>query len=431
LVEGAQKPAPTVSFLRAALSEFVQGKDITTPQTNSRGCAITFDGGDGPDALPVSYVQHVVPILKQRCIECHSPGNIGSWAMTSHRKMKSMAAMIEEVILTRRMPPWDADPAIGSFRADLRLTVAEAQTLLRWVHQGALRGEGDDPLPKIIAETPVAPAWPIGAPDKIVRFPKAEKIPATGIVDYRNIDVAVGNEGAVWLGAMAVKPGNRSVVHHVVVREKTELRGQGAVFVSWSPGITQRRFPVGSGKLLPRNAVLDVEMHYTTTGSEAEDITEIGLYFLHEPPSEIYEVLRIADRSIVVRAGDGNADARAIYAFPESVTLHGVKPHMHLRGKTMKFELLYPDGRKETLASVPRYDFNWQRVYQLAEPKKIPAGTWALITGSFDNSILNPANPNPKATVYWGPQSFDEMFIGWHYVTRPAPETVRPSRESQ
>src|SRR6185436_9609380 len=212
----------------------------------------------------------------------------------------------------------------------------------------------------------------------------------------------VGNTEDVWLGALAIRPGNRKVVHHVVVRLKDKEPSGGPVFASWSPGITQGRFPPNSGKLLPKGTVLDVEMHYTVNGAEQEDRTEIGLYFLKEKPPLVYEVLRIANRSIVIPPGDGNSRTQAVYAFPEEVTLHGVKPHMHLRGKSMKFELLYPDGRRETIASVPRFDFNWQTAYRFEEPKRIPAGSWALITGAFDNSPLNPANPNAKATIYWG-----------------------------
>jgi hypothetical protein len=426
MVEGAQKPAPAELFLQTALDEFLAGKPITRTSTVAHGCAITFEGGEGSDSAAVSYAEQVIPILKQKCVHCHSPGNIGSWSMANHRKLKSMGSMIEEVILTRRMPPWDADPTVGTFRRNTALTISEAQTLLRWIHQGSPRGEGDDPLPQVLAETPPAPEWPLGKPDKVIGFDRPEKVPATGIVDYRNIDVAVGNSEEVWLGALAIRPGNRKIVHHVVVRMKDKEPSGGAVIASWSPGITQGRFPTDSGKLLPKGSILDVEMHYTTNGAEQEDRTEIGLYFLEEKPVLIYEALRIANTSIVIRPGDANSVAQTVYAFPKEVTLHGVKPHMHLRGKSMKFELLYPDGRREIIASVPRFDFNWQTAYRFEEPKRIPAGTWALITGVFDNSALNPANPNPKATVYWGPQSFDEMFVGYHYITRLA-EEQRPS----
>lgn len=419
VVEGAQKPAATERYLETALEEFLGGKPVTTAKTVARGCAISLDGGEGPDDAPVSYAKDVVPILTRNCVACHSPGNIGSWNMSGHRKIKSMAAMIEEVVLTRRMPPWDADPVVGKFRNDSSLKLADAKTLLRWVHQGAPRGEGDDPL-AVVKAAPL-PEWPLGQPDIILRLPKPEDIPATGVLKYRHIEVRANNPEEAWVGAVWVRPGNRKVVHHVLARIKErgpkDHTGTNAMFVGWAPGATQGNFPEGSGKLLPANAKFDLEMHYTTNGSPQTDQTEIGLYLLKEKPALRYESVPVVDQAFEIRPGDPNAVAQAMYGFLQGATLHSVTPHMHLRGRTMKFEALYPNGKRETIASIPRYDFNWQLTYQLAQPKKIPVGTWAVLTGSWDNSPRNPANPDPKRTVRWGDQSFDEMFLGWYNVT--------------
>jgi peroxiredoxin len=419
VVEGAQKPAAAQRYLVAALEEFLAGKPISAAQTTARGCAITLDGGEGPDAAPVSYAKDVAPILEQKCVSCHSPGNIGSWAMTNHRKVKSMGSMIEEVILTRRMPPWDADPAYGKFANDASLSLNQAQTLLRWVHQGAPRGEGDDPL--LVAKAPPAADWPLGPPDIILRLPRAQEIPATGVLPYRHIEVRAGNAAEAWVGAVWVKPGNRKVLHHVIGRIKEngikDHTGGTEMFVGWAPGATLGRFPEGSGKYLPANAKFDVELHYTTNGTPQTDQTEIGLYLLKEKPALRYEHMPVANRGFEIRPGDPESFVQAMGAFKQGATLHGVTPHMHLRGRAMKFETLYPDGRREVIASIPRYDFNWQLTYQLAQPKKIPAGTWGVLSGTYDNSARNPANPDPTKTIHWGDQSFDEMFIGWYNVT--------------
>lgn len=419
MVEGAQKPQVGEAYLANALEDFLKGSPIRVAKTVARGCVIQYDGGEGPDGAPVSYSQAIAPILLSKCVGCHSSGNVGSWAMSGHRKVKSMSAMIEETILSRRMPPWDADPQVGHFQNDCGLSVAEAQTLLRWIHQGAPRGEGPDPLEG--RPTDVASDWPLGKPDIILRLPKPETIPATGVLDYRHIEVPAGNEKEAWVGAVWAKPGNLKVVHHVIARLKEGGRkdalGQGEMFVGWAPGTTQGWFPTNSGKYLPARARFDLEMHYTANGTEQTDQTEIGIYLLPEKPASRFEAVPLADVTFEIPPGDPDSRTQALYCFKKPATLHSLTPHMHLRGKWMKFEALFPDGKRETLCSVPRYDFNWQRTYILNEPRKIPAGTWVMITGGYDNSGLNPANPDPKKTVHWGDQSFDEMFLGWYNVT--------------
>src|SRR5438552_7039362 len=173
--------------------------------------------------------------------------------MISYQKVQSRASMIEEVLLARRMPPWDADPHIGKFANDASMPVAEAQTLLRWVHQGAARGEGDDPLEKM--ELPSPAAWPIGPPDLVLRLPKPESIPATGVLNYRHIEVLAGNSNSAWVAGIWIKPGNRNVLHHVIARLKdggvqTHL-GEKEMFAGWAPGTTQGWLPKGTGKFLP------------------------------------------------------------------------------------------------------------------------------------------------------------------------------------
>jgi peroxiredoxin len=420
LTEGTQKPQPTERYLETALHEFLAGKQVTQPKTMVRGCLINFDGGEGPNAAAVSYAKDVAPLLSRKCIHCHCEDNIGSWNMTDHAHIKSMAAMIEEVILTRRMPPWDADSQHGKFANDASLQVAEAQTLLRWIHQGAPRGEGPDLL--TTANLKPAEDWPLGQPDIIVRLPEPEQIPATGVLEYRHIEALAGNASEGWVGGVWIKPGNRKVLHHVIARLKNDAEGKKSPeerdsFAGWAPGSTQGWFPQGTGKFLPAGAKFDIEMHYTPNGAAQTDQTEIGLYLLPEQPAKRLASIAAYNRQVEIQPGDAAAETFAIYGFKRDATLYNVAPHMHLRGRWMTFELLRPDGRRETICSVPRYDFNWQQKYQLATPLKIPAGAWMLVTGGYDNSPLNPANPNPHQTVRWGDQSFEEMFTGFMGVT--------------
>jgi len=430
MVEGAQKPKPTERYLENALAEFLDGKPISQPKTVARGCVIQFEGGDGPDTTPVSYAREVAPVLQQKCIHCHSPGNIGAGAMTSYQKVKSRASMIEEVLLARRMPPWDADPHVGRFANDVSLSVAQAQTLLRWVHQGAPRGEGDDPLE---TTPPPAPAeWPLGQPDIVLRLSEAESIPATGVLPYRHREVLAGNTNAAWIGGVWVKPGNRKVLHHVIARLKEgamkDNLGVHEMYVGWAPGTTQGFYPKGAGKFLPANARFDFELHYTPTGAATSDQTEIGLYLLPEKPASRFQSVPLVNTSFEIKPGDPDSQASAMYCFTRPATLYSVTPHMHLRGRWMKFEALYPDGHRELLCSVPRYDFNWQFTYVLDKPRSIVPGTWVMISGGYDNSPNNPANPDPKKAVHWGDQTFNEMFLGWYNVAWAPEAPAQASR---
>jgi peroxiredoxin len=427
LAEGALKPKPTEHYLETALDEFLDGKPVAVSRTVARGCVIDLDGGTGPAATPVSYAKEIVPILEAKCVGCHSPGNIGPWSMTSYRKVKGMSSMIEEVLLARRMPPWDADPHFGKFANDASLSVAQTQTLLRWVAQGAPRGDGADPLETL--KTEPADEWPLGKPDIVLRLAEPQQVPATGTLEYRHIEVLAGNTNEGWVGAVYVKPGNKKVLHHTIARlkeggEKDNL-GMDEMFAGWAPGATQGWFPEGGGKFLPKHAKFDLELHYTTCGSAQTDDTEVGLYLLKEKPAARFESVPVVNYQFEIKPGDADSQAQGLYCFPQDATLHSVTPHMHVRGRWMKFELLLPDGRRETIASVPRYDFNWQQTYALAKPRKIPAGTWVMLTGGYDNSARNPGNPDPTKTVHWGEQSWDEMFLGWYNVTWDPPKMAK------
>jgi hypothetical protein len=323
--------------------------------------------------------------------------------------------MIEEVLLTGQMPPWHADPGFGHWANDRSLSAEEAQVLLRWALSSAPRGEGNDPL--------IGPAkplldWPLGPPNFSVRLPKPESIPANGVLDYRHIAVDLPITNDVWLAGVDVKPGNRLVVHHVIVRAKwpdgpDDGSGYGVNLSGWAPGMMNARFQAGTGKSLRHDAKIDLEMHYTTVGSPQTDQTEIAFYLLPGKPEREVTTRSAIQTDLNIPPGVDEARDSAVYGFTKPATIYSLMPHMHLRGKWMRFELLSPTGQRETLLNVPRYDFNWQTVYRLAEPRHVPAGTWLLVTGGFDNSSTNPSNPGPHKRVQFGLQSWDEMFIGF------------------
>jgi peroxiredoxin len=407
-VEGAQKPTPTANYLADALDAFVAGKKPMTAETAAHGCIISFD------KEPINYAKQVAPILESKCFSCHSPGNIGPFAMTNYARVKAMSDMIQEVVLDRRMPPWQPDRHFGSFANGTTLSLAEARTVLRWVEQGASRGDGDDALEKATAPHV---EWPLGEPDAIVALPNVEEVPATGILEYRHIKVNVPFTEDVWLKGVVARPGNRRVVHHIIVRVREpgqkEDNQDDAFLLGWAPGSPDMFFPENTGKRIKKGSTLDFEMHYTVSGKPEKDQSRIGLYLLKDAPQMAFKTRAAYNFDFEIAPNDIASAAQATYVFKRDSLLYDLSPHMHLRGSWFKFEALYPNGKRETLLSVPRYDFNWQHNYRLKEPKRMPAGTWILCTGGFNNSPTNPHNPDPAVHIHWGDQSFDEMFIGF------------------
>ena len=412
--EGAERPKALNRFLETALEEFLAGREVSQARTPARGCRIAFvpmaESASHPD-----YAQHVAPILRKNCAECHRDGGIGPWAMDGHGRVRNYARMIEEVLLTRRMPPYDAHPEIGRFANAHRLSRDDIQTLLRWVAAGAPRGDGPDPLTEPL---PPLPNWPLGKPDAVLRLPQPESIPATGVLEYRHISIPTPSTNEFWIGGADIRPGNRRIVHHAILYARwpgcpDDGSGNGVHVFGWAPGATPASYPDGVGKRIPAGATFQLEMHYTTCGSPQTDQTEVALYLRSGPQPRNAETRQASDYLFRIPPGDPDFRHVASYAFRAPATVYGLSPHMHVRGKWMKYELLLPDGRRQPLLFVPRYDFNWQFAYRLEQPLHVPAGAWLLVTGGFDNSAGNPANPDPSRAVTFGLQSWDEMFIGF------------------
>mgnify|MGYP000964852371 CR=1 FL=1 len=410
-VEGGEIPAPRQQYLAEALEGFLSDKPVPVARTRSRGCRIAY--AEGP-AVP-SYARDVAPLLQRHCVECHRDGAIAPWAMDGHGRVRNYARMIEEVLLTRRMPPWDPHPDFGTFANGNTLRREDTQTLIRWVQAGAPRDEGTDPLAEPL---PPRPDWVLGRPDVILRLPEPQEVPATGVVDYRLIRVPNPFDGEVWIRGTEIRPGNRRVVHHSILYGRwpgapDDGTGNGAFLCGWAPGSPPQRFPEGVAQRLPKDAELHIEMHYTTCGSPQTDQTEIALFLAPGPQPREASVRAAVETDINIPPGVDEARHVATYAFARPATLYTLVPHMHVRGDWMKYELLLPDGTRETLLHVPRYDFKWQYYYELARPRLVPAGAWLLVTGAYDNSTAKPGNPDPGARVRAGLQSWDEMFIGF------------------
>ena len=420
-------PAPVSStqfYLSNALTACLSGQPVAISRTRPEGCPITFNP---PQTL--SYSADIAPLLQEKCVRCHSPGNIAPWAMTNYDMVRSYAQSTKQQVLAGAMPPWHADPFYGSFTNDSSLTPAQVAMLVQWINDGAPRGTGPDPLDGASIATNYPFAWPpeLGQPDAVVSIP-LQDIQPTGDVDYRYLTVTSPFANDVWLRAAVVRPGNVRVVHHSLVfnGSSSQLMGLDGFFSGYVPGTEPATFPSGSGKLLRRGEQLTFQMHYITTGQPETDQTQIGFYVMTSAPANVLQTKSAFNTAFVlggtaIPAGASEFEISGQYPIPllggstlaTNILLYEMSPHMHLRGSRFRYEVVYPNGTREVLLSVPHYIFHWQRLYRLTQPKYIPKGSRIVGIGAWDNSPQNPDNPDPNSTVYWGEQTYDEMFIGY------------------
>jgi peroxiredoxin len=412
-----QRPQPTRRDLALALEEVLAGKAVTQATTPVAGCLISREKKAKADGT-ITYTQHVARILQKNCQECHRPGQIGPMALLSYADAAAWADTIREVVHEGRMPPWFADPHFGKFYNDRRLSPEERETLLAWVDQGCPEGDAKD-LPPAREFTQ---GWTIGTPDVVFTMPEAFEVPATAPktgIPYKYFTIETNFTEDKWIERAEARPDALPVVHHIVVfisppNQPANLGQTGMrVLVGNAPGDMPLILKPGLAKKVPAGSKLVLQMHYTPNGTAQKDRSSVGLIFAKEPPKHQVMTMPVANRAIRIPPGDGNYKVESWYTFQQDSRIVSFMPHMHLRGKDFLYEVIHPDGKKETLLSVPRYNFNWQSVYRCADPPAVPKGTRLHCIAHFDNSDQNPNNPDPTQTVRWGDQTWEEMMIGW------------------
>ncbi len=389
------------------------------------GCAIDYPASEANLAEVPDYGTEVAPIIVEQCANCHREGGIGPFAMDSHLMLQGWSPMIREVLLTKRMPPTQVDPNVGHFDNALYISPSEMQTLVHWIDGGAPRGSHPvDPLTEV--EHVDMKSWRLGEPDYIVTAPNHE-IPATGVLDYINVNVPLNFDEDKWVRAVQYIPGDEAVLHHLLTYVTPPTGsfdgGEGDTtstarrfLEGYAPGkVDPIEFPTNTGVKIPAGHQLSMQFHYTTNGRATTDETKLGLYIYDEAPDHENFTRSVAG-GFRVPPYERDYPVKASYTFDEAVVVTGLRAHMHFRGKDMQFFAEYPNGTMEQLLNVPNYSYAWQPTYQLSEPVSLPSGTKVHVTGSFDNSEHNPANPDPSKTLTFGLQSWDEMFIGyWTY----------------
>jgi peroxiredoxin len=462
---GISRTKSTQNDLSEALDELLAGRAVSHPATPAVGCYIGRVHKPAA-AGTVTFAKDVARIFNKRCVECHRPGEIGPFSLTSYDEAVGWADTIGEVVREGRMPPWHADPKYGHFANDSRLTGEEKKTIADWIDAGTPQGDPKDtPAPPTFAA-----GWRIPKPDVVFQIPKPYKVKATGTIEYQFFVIDTGFTEDKWIQAAEVKPSCRAAVHHVLVFTQPAgeplvlgpdafnpgrgggqrggggqgggARGGGAQgggargggargaglrggngdggFISkWLaasvPGARPMWLPEGLAKRVPAGSRLVLQIHYTATGAPQEDQCEIGLVFA-DPKTVRKEVVTdmVVNPRFEIPPGDPSykVDAERVLEQDEEVLVW--MPHTHVRGIGFKYEAVYPDGKKEVLLDVPHYDFNWQNSYVLAEPKLLPKGTTLHCEAFYNNSTSNLANPDPTQTVRWGEQTWEEMMIGYY-----------------
>jgi hypothetical protein len=429
-----EKPTPLVDALTAVAAGDLAARETVMierePGGKAPSCDFAFEQRDLHAENAPDYAHDVAPIFQNNCTNCHREGGIGPFAMDSYQMVRGFSLMIREVLMTKRMPPAQVDPEIGHFDNARYLTDADLQTLVHWIDAGAPRGTGNDPL--LVENTSETDdGWEFGEPDYIVNIP-TQHIPATGVLDYRNVIVDLPFGEDKWVSAVHFRPGDPRVMHHLLSyvvpgdyeQGKRIARSERRFLEGYAPGKSDGiPFPESAGIYIPEGHKLRVQLHYTTFGKETEDRTRLGLYFHDTPPDHEYHTRMVSQFDFEIPPNAIEHRTSQQYLFDKDVVLFGLRPHMHYRGRYASFKVIYPDHTSEELLNVPNYNFAWQPTYRLSEPKLLPAGSRVVVSGAFDNSDQNPANPAPEEPVIWGDQSWEEMFIGYfsyHFVDKDA-----------
>ncbi len=408
-----------------------------------------------PAANEVTFHKDVEPLFQTHCQNCHRPGEAAPMSLLKYEDARKWGAAIKEAVALRKMPPWFADSTHGQFINDRRLSEEQIATITRWVDTGKKEGDAKDaPKPLTFAD-----GWAMGKPDAVVEMPNAFDVPAKGTVDYVYVVVPSGFTEDKWVKTVEVRPGDRSVVHHIVMfvrppgvkyltmakpgvpfsppREdnaerrpdtgKGQFQFAGAVEMIgvYVPGGLPFEVRPGQARFIPKGSDIMFQIHYTANGKATADKSRIGFIFANEPPKERVVNTFISNVNLHIPPMTADHEVHARVTLYEDATVQSFFPHMHVRGKSMEYRATYPSGETETLFNLPKYDFNWQLTYFLKQPKLLPKGTVIDCITHFDNSPNNPANPDPKSDVYWGEQTWEEMLAGFLDFAMPVKTTMR------
>ncbi len=375
-------------------------------------------------AAPVTFSRDIAPILMSNCVRCHRPGEVAPMPLRTYEETRPWAKSIRKSVVERAMPPWHPDPAYGHFSNDMALTDAEINTIRTWVEQGAPEGDPADMPPQPEFST----GWQLGEPDYIVEFDEVQ-VPAEGDDMFIDLQVQLDLPEERWIKAIEFLPGEKSVVHHIIgvlgdfgmsggdlasaMRPRPAGVDPPEIFSVWVAGAQPTVYPEGMGRIVAPDQLISLNAHYHPSGEAKTDRTRIGLHFGTADLKKSITTNFGVNTGFLIPPGAADHRVEAFHIFDQDSRIVSFMPHMHVRGKDISYEIVYPDGRRETALSVPKYDYNWQWIYYPVEPIAVPRGTRVEAVGHFDNSSGNPSNPDPTIGVTYRGETFDEMFVAF------------------
>ena len=376
------------------------------------GAFLVLGGAAQAQAPDVTFAKDVASILQEKCEACHRTGQMAPMSLTTYAEVRPWARAIRTKVVAGDMPPWHMSKTTGiqKFVNDISLTTEQIDTIVRWVDAGAPLGNPDDLPPT--REWPSGERWRVGSllgrdPDLIVTSTPWTQ-PAEGQDQWWQPVVDSGMTEDRWIKAVEVRPTleGRRIVHH----------GNSAL-AEFAVGKAGEIYPDDTGRLLKAGEKVRFDIHYHSVGEEITDYLSIGVWFY---PKDV------VPKYVVKHSPMGVFQAMDTFDLPpHTVTKHhafipletatrilSYQPHMHVRGKSMSLEAIYPTGRVEMLSYVENFNFNWHVNYVYANDVAplLPAGTMIKLTAWHDNTAGNRANPDPTQWVGWGQRSYDDMY---------------------
>ena len=393
-----------------------------------------------------TFNKEVVRIFQNSCQNCHHPGDIAPFSLMDYQSARPWAASIKQYVLQKTMPPWKPTQGGNVFAGARILSQQDINTISAWVDAGApqctanLSQQLCDPNdPDLPAPLVFSSNWALGQPDLIMKMPVPFAVPDSGNDIYRCFSLPTNLPADTYVSAIQVMPGDRTVVHHVVmysdpsgISQKLDAADPGpgyscfgdpgfnpdpSFIATWAPGYTPSYLQPGMAMQIPKNGYMAMQVHYHLNGVATNDQTQVGIYFTKGPVDKIVYFDVLVNTAFTIPAGNPHYAVSASTPVPADVHIVNVGPHMHLLGRESHISLV--TGKTSTpLIDINDWDFQWQSFYEYLQPVPAPIGSTVQFTKYFDNSANNPKNPNsPPKAVSWGEQTTDEMAVAFFGFT--------------